>query len=261
MPFVKVSRDKRGYELISLVHVFGGRRGKPSKPRVLYVFRTPPGVKVGREPFDESVRQALEAQNPGVVFDWQKLSVIPVPAPDIEYWRERRRAEKAAKLARREEEAEAEAEGDTEAEGEAAPGEPAVAEPAAHLSLHAAQETDDSEPEDAEEAEISDGLLPAESLLTEDVTVFPDEAQPVLAQAEPAGPSTVMETAATLPDGLAAEHRRRRRRGGRRRRRRPRPQADAASNLPNSAESAGQHQGTPDSPGTPKIPEDPSKEA
>jgi hypothetical protein len=85
------------------MHAFG-RRGKPLKPRVLYVFRTPPGVKIGREPFDESVRRALEAQHPGIVFDWEKLSNIPMPSPDVEYWRERRRIEKAAKQARREEE-------------------------------------------------------------------------------------------------------------------------------------------------------------
>jgi hypothetical protein len=64
-------------------------------------------VKIGREPFDASIRRDLEAQNPGVVFDWAKLSIIPIPAPDVEYWRERRRAEKAAKQARRELEAEA----------------------------------------------------------------------------------------------------------------------------------------------------------
>ena len=103
MPFVKVSRDKRGYEQISLVHV-SARRGRPSKARVLYVFRTPPGVKVGREPFDEAIQRELEAQNPGVVFDWKMLSNIPAPAPDVEFWRERRKADKAAKLARKAEE-------------------------------------------------------------------------------------------------------------------------------------------------------------
>jgi hypothetical protein len=103
VPFVSVSRDKRGYEQISLMHV-SARRGRPSKPRVLYVFRTPPGVKIGREPFDETIQRELEAQNPGIVFDWKKLSDIPVPAPDVEYWRERRKADKAAKIARRAEE-------------------------------------------------------------------------------------------------------------------------------------------------------------
>jgi hypothetical protein len=103
VPFVKVSRDKRGYEQIALVHV-SARRGKPSKARVLYVFRTPPGVKIGREPFDQAVQRELEAQNPGIVFDWKALSNIPIPAPDVEFWRERRKADKALKLARHAEE-------------------------------------------------------------------------------------------------------------------------------------------------------------
>jgi len=101
--FVRVNRDKRGYEQIYLMRG-AGQRGKGGAPRVLYVFRTPPGLKVGREPFDESVRRALEEQNPGVHFDWPKLSVILPPPPDVEYWRERRRAEKAAKQAQRQEE-------------------------------------------------------------------------------------------------------------------------------------------------------------
>src|SRR5204862_5839680 len=86
------------------MHAYG-RRGKPSKPRVLYWFRTPPGIKVGREPFDETVRRTLEAQNPGIVFDWKKLSILPEVPPDVEHWRERRRSERAAKQARRAEEA------------------------------------------------------------------------------------------------------------------------------------------------------------
>jgi len=98
--FVRVTRDKRGYEHIYLMRG-AGQRGKGGAPRVLYVFRTPPGLKVGREPFDETMRRTLEDQNPGVHFDWQKLSVILPPPPDVEYWRERRRAEKAAKQARR----------------------------------------------------------------------------------------------------------------------------------------------------------------
>lgn len=80
------------------------RRGRAAKPRVLYVFRTPPGVKIGREPFDEAIQRELEVQNPGIVFDWKALSNIPAPAPDVEFWRERRKADKAAKLARRVEE-------------------------------------------------------------------------------------------------------------------------------------------------------------
>jgi hypothetical protein len=96
--FFRFSRDKRGYEYFYLVEPTTNRRGKV-KPRVLYFYRTPPGVRVGREPFDEGVRRALEAQNPGVTFDWRSIVEAPIPSADAEKWRERRRAERAAKHA------------------------------------------------------------------------------------------------------------------------------------------------------------------
>lgn len=99
MPFVRFSRDKRGYEHLYLVEPIA-RRGK-SRNWILYWYRTPPGVKIGRPPFDDLVRRTLEARHPDVSFDWQKLvdTPIPPPTPDVERWRERRRAEKAAKQA------------------------------------------------------------------------------------------------------------------------------------------------------------------
>jgi hypothetical protein len=100
MAFLRFTRDKRGYEHFSLVEATTTRRGK-SRTRVLYWYRTPPNVRVGREPFDESVRRALEAQNPNVQFDWRKIVETPIPSPETERWRERRRAEKAEKTARR----------------------------------------------------------------------------------------------------------------------------------------------------------------
>ena len=106
MPFLKFSRDKRGYEHTYLMHAVA-RRGKPARTRILYWYRTPPGVRVGRLPFDDEVRRTIEARNPGVVFDWDALASTPIPPPDnTEHWRERRRLEKAAKQARRQEEAE-----------------------------------------------------------------------------------------------------------------------------------------------------------
>lgn len=105
MPFLRFSRDKRGYENVYLVHT-QNRRGKPSRPRVLYWYRTPPGIKVGRPPFDEEARRRLEAQNPDVTFDWPTIIATPMPPPaEHEQWRERRRAERAAKQAQRAEEA------------------------------------------------------------------------------------------------------------------------------------------------------------
>jgi len=105
VPFLRFSRDKRGYESTYLVHT-QTRRGKPPRTRVLYWYRTPPGVKVGRPPFDEETRHKLEAQNPDVTFDWPTIVATPFPPPaENEQWRERRRAERAAKQAQRAEEA------------------------------------------------------------------------------------------------------------------------------------------------------------
>src|SRR5437762_11147112 len=100
MAFFRFSRDKRGYEHFYLVEPVTNRRGK-SRPRVLYWYRTPPNIKVGRPPFDAEVQRALEAQNPNVVFDWRKIIDAPIPSADVEKWRDRRRAERAEKAARR----------------------------------------------------------------------------------------------------------------------------------------------------------------
>lgn len=121
MPFVRFARDKRGYEYVYLVHD-STRGGRSSRPVVLYWYRTPPGVKVGRPPFDEEVRQRLEAQNPDIRFDWRAITSAQPPPPDAEHWRERRRVEKAAKLARLKEER-ADAEPDANEREDAASGE------------------------------------------------------------------------------------------------------------------------------------------
>jgi hypothetical protein len=102
--FLRFSRDKRGYEHFYLMQPTN-RRGKSQQPRVLYWFRTPPNVRVGREPFDAGVRRALEAQNPGVAFDWKTILETPIPSADTERWRERRRVEKAIRHAVAEDEA------------------------------------------------------------------------------------------------------------------------------------------------------------
>jgi len=91
--YLKFSRDKRGYEHFYLVQP--SNRGR-ARPRLLYWFRTPPGVKVGRSPFDPDMRRALEAQNPDLVFDWEAITHTPIPPPvEPERWRERRRLERA----------------------------------------------------------------------------------------------------------------------------------------------------------------------
>ena len=97
MAFLKFSRDRQGYEHFFLVQPTS-RRGK-DRPRLLYWFRTPPNVKVGREPFDSETRLALETLNPGVDFDWTTIVATPIPPADTERWRERRQAERTFRQA------------------------------------------------------------------------------------------------------------------------------------------------------------------
>lgn len=68
MPFLRVVRDKRGYETTYLMHWY--REGPKQRSRILYVFRTPGGVRVGRAPLDAAVQQEIEARHPDIEFDW-----------------------------------------------------------------------------------------------------------------------------------------------------------------------------------------------
>ena len=102
MPYLKISRDKRGYETYYLLEP-PSDRSKQTRPRILFWFRTPPQVKIGREPFSEETRQAIESQNPNLKFDWPRLMAVQPPPVDVERWRERRRLERAARQAAREE--------------------------------------------------------------------------------------------------------------------------------------------------------------
>ncbi len=89
MPSLRFARDKRGYETTSLVHA--GRRQGRSRQRILYWFRTPPGVKVGRPALDESAIRWIEEHNPDIEFDWQKiLEAKPSSAPPSDDLRPRR---------------------------------------------------------------------------------------------------------------------------------------------------------------------------
>jgi hypothetical protein len=71
VPFLRVLRDKRGYETTYLVHWF--RDGNRQRSKILYVFRTPPGVRVGRDALDASVLREIEERHPEIEFDWRVL--------------------------------------------------------------------------------------------------------------------------------------------------------------------------------------------
>ena len=63
----------------------GRRRGKP-RSRILYWFRTPPGVRVGRSALDEDAIRLIEQHNPDVEFDWTRIlkgqDAPPDPTPN-----------------------------------------------------------------------------------------------------------------------------------------------------------------------------------
>ena len=68
MPFLRVIRDKRGYETTYLMHLY--RDGARQRSKILYVFRTPGGVRVGRDPLEPDVLRQIESQYPDIQFNW-----------------------------------------------------------------------------------------------------------------------------------------------------------------------------------------------
>jgi hypothetical protein len=77
--FLRFSRDRRGYENTFLLHA-ARPGGEKNRPRLLYWFRTPPHLKVGRTPFDEDAIRLLEDEHPEVEFDWSRLLETPATA-------------------------------------------------------------------------------------------------------------------------------------------------------------------------------------
>ena len=71
MPFLRVIRDKRGYETTYLMHLY--REGHRQRSRILYVFRSPGGVRVGRGALDPDVLREIEVQYPDIAFDWKDV--------------------------------------------------------------------------------------------------------------------------------------------------------------------------------------------
>jgi hypothetical protein len=88
VPFLRVTRDQRGYENTFLLHV--KHPGDP--PRVLYWYRSAPGVRVGRHALDEDAIRTIEEQHPDIEFDWpQILEAGTMMAPEVERRPERPR--------------------------------------------------------------------------------------------------------------------------------------------------------------------------
>jgi hypothetical protein len=49
------------------------RDGARQRTKILYVFRTPGGVRVGRDPLEIDVRRQIEAQYPDIQFNWNAV--------------------------------------------------------------------------------------------------------------------------------------------------------------------------------------------
>lgn len=94
MPFLRIVRDKRGYETTYLMHWY--REGNRQRSRILYVFRTPGGVRVGRDAMEPEVLRTIEAQYPDIEFDWKTVVAnqqVVEPVVDLRRPRKRRRSE------------------------------------------------------------------------------------------------------------------------------------------------------------------------
>lgn len=94
MPFLRVIRDKRGYETTYLMHWFQDNGRQRSK--ILYAFRSPSGTRVGRDALDPGLMRQLELQNPNIAFDWRAVLAdrqIIEPSPELRRRRPKRSEE------------------------------------------------------------------------------------------------------------------------------------------------------------------------
>jgi hypothetical protein len=92
VPFLRVIRDKRGYETTYLMHWY--KEGSRQRSRILYVFRSPGGVRVGRSSLEPEILRRLESQHPDIEFDWKAVldnQQVVEPAVDQRRPRKRRR--------------------------------------------------------------------------------------------------------------------------------------------------------------------------
>jgi len=86
VPFLRQTRDKRGYECVYVMHAYRASSSEGARTRVLYLFRTPAYLRLGRHALDAEVMEALERTHPDLSFDWGALQRDPgavrTEAPD-----------------------------------------------------------------------------------------------------------------------------------------------------------------------------------
>ncbi|MDA1184804.1 MAG: hypothetical protein O2930_09190 [Acidobacteria bacterium] len=94
MPFLRTIRDKRGYETTYLIESL--REGNRQRSQILYLFRTPGGVRGGRVALEPEARQQLELSHPAIAFDWKAIMAerqVVDDSPDPRRARRPRRSE------------------------------------------------------------------------------------------------------------------------------------------------------------------------
>jgi len=72
VPFLKLTRDRRGYEHTYLLHA----EAAGERPRILYWYRTAPEVAIGRPALDEEAIRQIEDQHPLIDFDWPAILAL-----------------------------------------------------------------------------------------------------------------------------------------------------------------------------------------
>ena len=77
MPYLRLTADRRGVEHTFLLHV----AAPGERPKVLYWYRTVPGVKIGRPALDDAAMRALEEQYPHIDFDWPYILDVGAMTP------------------------------------------------------------------------------------------------------------------------------------------------------------------------------------
>ena len=95
MPFLRYERDRRGNLSTYLVHTF--RKGGKPHSLVLYWFRSPPNVRVGRLAIDDDTIRTIEELYPNLAFDWPTLLSQRPPPLEMKKWTSRRRHDKTPK--------------------------------------------------------------------------------------------------------------------------------------------------------------------
>ncbi|HUL72592.1 MAG TPA: hypothetical protein VLT86_05785 [Vicinamibacterales bacterium] len=78
-----MTRDKRGYESTLVMHTYRASSGA-QRGRVLYVFRSPSNLHIGRRALEGEVKEALEHTHPDLNFDWSALAREPGPRANFD---------------------------------------------------------------------------------------------------------------------------------------------------------------------------------